>query len=183
MTYSNEFTDSFTITSDTDSEMVIRQIRNGVESTLNPSSRLRNLASSTSTYTTSSADSLVIYYLATADIPSSSFLVVSSHDYTVNEINPIGELDDSPTTTEAEETSEPESIVGLVVATIIIVFLMVCIGSMACVWYKCSQKQAQRNYRDGNGNHVIQQSDQVEVLPFEVVQKLHQMQEFDYKDK
>ena len=85
-----------------------------------------------STYTTSSADSLVIYYLATADIPSSSFLVVSGTDYTISEINPIGEFDpDEPSSSIAEETSEPESVVGLVVATVIIVLLMACIGSMA----------------------------------------------------
>lgn len=185
-----KFTDTFTLTVDTTAEIVVTQTRNGITSTITPARRMlnsqngkRSLAT-TSSYAVTSADILSIYYIAGSDLTSPTFLVTSGKNYFASVTSSEEDSNDSTPDTSPVETDDDktsESPIGLIVATIIIVFLMAMIGTCAFVWYKCSKKK-ERNYRDGNGNHVLCESHD-DPIPEEVALRLRNMRELEYQNK
>jgi hypothetical protein len=183
-----KFTDTFTITIDNSAEIIVKQTKNGVTSTVTPSRRVLNSEdgkrrlTTTSSYSVTSADLMSIYYIASSDLASAIFLTTSGKNYFTSTSSSGGdgiESDTSPVQTDDEKTSE--SPIGLIVATIIIVLLMLMIGTCAFVWYKCSKKR-ERNYRDGNGNHVLFDGTN-EPIPEEVGSRLRNMRELEYQNK
>jgi hypothetical protein len=189
-----KFTDTFTLTVDDNVELVVKQTTNGVSTSVTATRRVMNSdgerrsLTTTSTYGVTSADSMSIYYIASGDLASATFSASSGKNYYVATASSDGSGSDSgldssssSSSPDVAETEVTDSPVGLIVATIIIVFLMMMIGCCACVWYKCS-KVKERNYRDGNGNHVVHDGVQ-DVLPMEIVQRLSAMREFDFENK
>jgi hypothetical protein len=189
-----KFTDTFTLTVDDNVELVMKQTTNGATTSVTATRRVMNSdggrrsLTTTSTYGVTSADSMSIYYIASSDLASATFSATSAKNYFIATLasdssdsdsgSNSGSTSSSPDVAETEATDSPT---GLIVAIIVIVFLMFMIGCCACVWYKCS-KAKPRNYRDGNGNHVMHDGVQ-EALPMEIVQRLNAMREFDYENK
>ena len=59
------------------------------------------------------------------------------------------------------------------------IFLILTIFGL--VWFKCMRRKAR--LMNGNGNHAVRldPTEQYEVLPFEVIQKLQNMEEVEYR--
>ena len=85
ITYSTKITDTITLVADNNSDLVVKQISNGVTTTLTPIRRVlsdghRDLSTSTS-YAVTNADSVSVYSVATSATSSSTFSVSTAKTY------------------------------------------------------------------------------------------------------
>jgi hypothetical protein len=136
MAHSSNFSDVFTIQRDTNTDLIVKKVKNSVSQTLTPTRRLkedtdkkRNLVTSES-YSVSNADYLELYYSSTADISSSTFVVTTINSY----YNPSVTSDS--TTTGTLKSSSSASTVGIVVAVGVVFTIILLVIVVVIVWYR-----------------------------------------------
>jgi len=124
LTYKSKFNDTFTVSRDSSTELVIKQTSDGVTTTITPTRILtgsRNLATVTGSYAVTNADSLSIYYAATSDIPTSYFSLTSKNNYYTGVSSSPSS---SSTTSTSDNSSSSSSVVAIVVSLILGIVLV-----------------------------------------------------------
>ena len=173
--------------------MTVEKTVGGFTSTVIPNFRRtlsgggRNLVTASYSYTVNDVDSLSILYLATSDILTPTFALSSTQNYfsappsttPSSSNNDTDDVNTTPVTT----TGQPGDATGLIVVTIIVIFLLSIIGILSCLWQRCGKKEANNRVNPRSRNHVLLQGDIVHILPQEVVRKLKKCKEFNYREK
>ena len=184
MTYKSKVTDKFTITMDSSASLVMKQTSNGVTTTVTPSRMLseeRDLATTTSTYSVSNADSISVYYLANSDISTSSFLMVSGNNYYSLSTGSSSSSSSSGTAS-VSSSSDSTGIIVMIVVTVWIVSFIMIFGAIILIL--CWRKKGRNNARIRDSrNIVVQPNLQVQVAPAPVINKINNLQELEFSKR
>lgn len=189
--YNQPFSDTFSFAHSANEQLTIKQTKNGVVTTVDPSRR-RNLQGikrglTTSSYVLSNVDSFSVYYVSTTDQTSTSFVVTSLNSYSTSQtnINPVtgGGTGGSTVTGTATISSDGDSNTGIVIAVALtIIFVGIIVTILCLCWYKRKSSSGENRVHVRENNHVqfdgvIQE---IDVVPYDVIRRLEQMKEVRY---
>ena len=191
MTYKSKVTDTFTITMDTSASLVMKQTSNGITTTVTPKRMLnaeRGLATSTSTYSVTNAETISVYYLATSDISTSSFIIVTGNNYydlATGSSSSSGSSGSTDKGTASVSSSSDTGIIVMIVVTICIIAFVLIFGAIVVIlWWRRRRKgrNNQARIRDARNVHV-QGNVQIQAMPIQVKQKIDRLQEMEFSKR